>query len=84
MSDTTMNIRLDNSATSRMVRDTIGLPWNGLNDTITAHRNPTPSEIRFGYGATHYRDFDVTDWLKADGTLKKWIKADDGLRYYRG
>jgi hypothetical protein len=84
MTDTTMNIRLDNSSTSRMVRDAIGLPWNGLNDTITAHRNPTPYEIRFGYGATHYRDFDVTDWIKPDGTLKKWIKADDGLRYYRG
>ena len=83
MSNTTMNIRLDNSSTSRMVRDSIGLPWNGLNDTITAHRNPTPYEIRFGYGATHYRDFDVTDWIKPDGTLKTWIKADDGLRYYR-
>ena len=45
----TMNIRLDNSETSRKIRDAVGLPWNGLNDTITAHRNPTPAEIRRGY-----------------------------------
>lgn len=25
---------------------------------ITAHRNPTPAEIKFGYGAIHYADFD--------------------------
>lgn len=60
------------------------LKWNQVNQTITAHRNPTASEIRFGYGATHYRDFDVSEWLKPDGTLKRWIKADDGLRYFRG
>ena len=83
MSDTTMYIRLDNSATSRMVRDSIWLPWNGLNDTITAHRSPTQSEIKYGYGAIHYRDFPVEEWLKSNGTLKTWIKADDGLRYYR-
>ena len=51
---------------------------------ITAHRQPTPYEIKFGYGATHYRDFERALWLKSDGTLKKWIKVnDDGLRYYR-
>lgn len=83
MSDSTMCIRLDNSATSRMIRDAIGLPWNGMKDTITAHRKPTTSEIRWGYGSTHYRDFDVEDWLNPNGTLKTWIKADDGLRYYR-
>ena len=83
MNDTTMNIRLDNSVTSRLIDKAIGLPWNGGNYTITAHRNPTPSEIKWGYGAIHYRDFDMADWLKPDGTLKTWIKADDGLRYYR-
>ena len=83
MIDSTMGIRLDNSETSRMIRDAIGLPWNGMNDTITAHRNPTTSEIRRGYCAIHYRDFDVADWIKPNGTLKTWIKADDGLRYYR-
>jgi hypothetical protein len=59
------------------------LRWNGVNRNIEAHRPPTPREIRWGYGATHYRTFDVSEWLKADGTLKKWIKADDGLRYSR-
>lgn len=83
MNDTTMDVRLDNSVTSRLIANAIGLPWNGLNDTITANRKPTPSEIRRGYGAIHYRDFDVADWIKPDGTLKTWIKADDGLRYYR-
>ena len=84
MTDTTMNMRLDNSGTSRMIRAAVDLPLDFVNSRITAHRNPTPSEIRFGYGAIHYRDFDVEYWLKPDGTLKKWIKADDGLRYYRG
>ena len=84
MTDTTMNIRLDNSGTSRMIRASVDVPLDFVNRRITAHRNPTPSEIRFGYGATHYRDFDVSDWIKPNGTLKAWIKADDGLRYYRG
>ncbi len=53
-------------------------------DYIEYHRKPTPAEIRFGHGATHYRDF-LRSWVtKADGTLKRWFKAhDDGLRYYR-
>ena len=51
---------------------------------IVGYRNPTAYEIKFGYGATHYRTFDREDWLKSDGSLKQWIKAsDDGLRYYR-
>ena len=57
-------------------------------ETITAHRNPTPAEVRRGYGATHYRDFSVREWLHTSGQdgrfFKKWIVADDGLRYYRG
>ena len=59
------------------------MKWNGLHNEIKAHRNPTPSEIKWGYGAIHYRTFDLLEWLKPDGTLKRWIKADDGLRYYR-
>lgn len=51
---------------------------------VTYHRNPTPGEVRFGYGATHYRDFPKEECVKRDGTLKKWFVAkDDGLRYYR-
>lgn len=52
--------------------------------TITGHRSPTKYEIKFGEGAIHYRDFDYDEWLKVDGcTLKVWIVANDGLRYYR-
>ena len=51
---------------------------------ITYHRPPTPSEMRFGHGATHYRTFDVSE-VVFHGTriAKKWFIADDGLRYYR-
>jgi hypothetical protein len=53
--------------------------------TIEGHRKPTAGEIRFGYGATHYKTFPVALWLKPDGTAKRWIACpDDGLRYYRG
>lgn len=54
-------------------------------ETVTYRRPPTKFEIRFGHGATHYRNFAVEDCCK-NGTrvLKKWFKAeDDGLRYYR-
>lgn len=53
-------------------------------DSITAHRNPTPSEIRFGYGATHYKDFPRELWTKPNGKIKFWtVCPHDGLRYYR-
>jgi hypothetical protein len=61
-----------------------GLPVRPDVQTIEGHREPTPEEIRFGHGATHYRTFPVSVWLRPDGTAKRWIKADDGLRYYRG
>ena len=51
--------------------------------TVEYHRAPTPSEETFGYGATHYRTFQVTE-CTFPGTriLKKWFIADDdGLRY---
>jgi hypothetical protein len=50
---------------------------------ITAHRPPTRSEINFGHGATHYRDFPV-EAVCWPGTrfMKSWFVADDGLRYY--
>jgi hypothetical protein len=53
-------------------------------DSLTAHRKPTPSEIRWGYGATHYKDFSRSLWTKPNGTIKQWIVCPhDGLRYYR-
>ncbi len=63
--------------------------WTEMDNTqqdklITYHRPPTSGEIKFGYGATHYRDFERSQCSKDDGTLKKWFTApDDGLRYYR-
>ena len=51
---------------------------------ITAGRNPTSSEIRFGADAWHTKEFDREVWLKPDGTLKTWtVCPHDGLRYYR-
>lgn len=54
---------------------------------VTYHRNPTQAEIKFGYGATHYRDFPKQEVMKRQVgpliVLKKWFVADDGLRYYR-
>lgn len=52
--------------------------------TLEYHRKPTAGEIKFGYGATHYRDFTADEYLKKDGTIKKRIKAkNDGLIYTR-
>lgn len=55
-----------------------------LDKPITFHRNPTQSEIRFGHGATHYKDFILSNVIKANGAIKNWIVCPhDGLRYYR-
>jgi hypothetical protein len=53
--------------------------------TLTYHRKPTAAELRFGYGAIHYRDFPVSECCHALTRIpKKWLVApDDGLRYYR-
>ena len=59
------------------------LPFRDDVVEITGHRKPTDSEIRFGEGATHYRSFRKEEWEHTSGKPKLWIKADDGLRYYR-
>lgn len=52
--------------------------------SVTYHRNPTPSDVRFGHGAIHYRTFSIEDCCHKDTRiLKRWFVADDGLRYYR-
>jgi len=51
--------------------------------TITYSRKPTAAEIKFGHGATHYRDFPIDQCKKKDGSFKKRLKADDGLIYTR-
>jgi hypothetical protein len=50
---------------------------------VTYSRKPTQGEINFGYGATHYADFDAYLCLKPDGSYKKRIKGNDGLIYTR-
>lgn len=54
------------------------------NKPITYRRNPTPGEIKRGYGAIHYKDISLDICLKPDLSLKSWIVCPhDGLRYYR-
>jgi hypothetical protein len=48
------------------------------------HRGPTAYEVLQGYGGTHYRCFPIEEVChKGTRIPKRWIKADDGLRYYR-
>lgn len=47
-------------------------------------RKPTPSEIKFGHGAWHTKDFDSTMCFKKNGDLKLRLKCPiDGLIYTR-
>ena len=70
---------------ARTRRATAGrLPLRDDVQAVTYHRPPTPAEIRHGYGATHYRDFTPDQYCHAGTRIaKRWIVADDGLRYYR-
>jgi hypothetical protein len=50
----------------------------------TYGRKPTESEIKFGHGAWHYKDFQSDLCFKGNGDLKKRIKCPiDGLIYTR-
>ncbi|MEY2829694.1 MAG: hypothetical protein RIQ33_1552 [Bacteroidota bacterium] len=51
--------------------------------TIEYCRKPTKGEIKFGHGATHYRDFDFDKCFDESGFIKLKVKAsDDGLIYF--
>ena len=51
--------------------------------TLKYLRRPTKAEIKFGYGATHYRDFDFESCFDEDGFQKDKVRAsDDDLIYY--
>lgn len=53
-------------------------------ETIEFGRKPTAYELKFGYGARHYKDFDVADVTKKDGKIKFRHKCPiDGLIYTR-
>jgi hypothetical protein len=58
------------------------LPVRNDVKTVRYWRNPTESEIAFGYGCIHYRDFPVDAVTHPDRTLKCWVRVD-GKRYYR-
>jgi hypothetical protein len=51
---------------------------------ITYYRKPTKGEIKFGHGATHYKDFEtVFCWNDKTDSPKRWLICPiDGLRYY--
>ena len=52
-------------------------------DILEYWRNPSKEEIRFGYGAIHYRDFNFEDCFDPNGFLKVKVKSiDDNLIYY--
>ncbi len=52
--------------------------------TIEYVRKPTEYEIKFGLGAMHYREFDLSECVDENGFLKRFIVAgNDGLRYKR-
>lgn len=68
-----------------MSRDMSRLPIREEIEYVLYHRPPTPSEIKFGHGATHYRDFSPEECcFPGTRIAKRWfIAPDDGLRYYR-
>lgn len=63
----------------------LGYDLENLNEKeFEYHRGPTPGEIKFGEGATHYKSFPINLVLKSIYKFKRWIKCpQDGLRYYR-
>lgn len=78
-----MNGELEDRNEGRTLFDAAAHIYNAwTTQVVEAHRDPTPSEIKRGYGATHYRSFFLCDFLKPDGvTRKARMKADDGLFY---
>ena len=49
---------------------------------IIYSREPTSTEIKLGYGAIHYRDFEIAECFDVNGNFKRQIIAsDDKLRY---
>jgi hypothetical protein len=49
---------------------------------ITYSREPTSTEIKLGYGAIHYRGFEIAECFDVKGNFKRQIIAlNDGLKY---
>jgi len=52
-------------------------------ETFSYWRKPTPEEVKFGHGAHHHKAILLADCINPKtGKIKKWLVADDGLRYY--
>lgn len=70
-----------------LLPELVKIGYNNLNvlnnQLFTYHRNPTPFEMKLGYDAIHYRDFKACECINQKGEFRTWLKADDGLRYYR-
>lgn len=70
-----------------LLKELIQIGYNpdiiNIKQSVYLHRQPTKGEIKFGQGATHYRSFLISELINNKGELRQWIKADDGLRYYR-
>jgi hypothetical protein len=75
-----------NITEARRVYDMVGrLPLRDDVERVTYHRPPTPGEIRFGMGATHYADFSPDECCYPNTRIpKNWfVWEQTGLRYYR-
>jgi hypothetical protein len=56
---------------------------NQENETFSYWRNPQKEEIKLGYGAIHFRDFEKEQCFNEDGSFKlALITNDDRLKYY--
>lgn len=54
-----------------------------MHPVIEYHRQPTKGEIKFGHGATHYKDFEASIYLNSKGVQKYRLKCPiDGLWYH--
>ena len=52
-------------------------------EAITYHRKPTQGEIKFGEGATHYKDFEPCFCWNDDNTIDDRRAEDEkGNTYY--
>lgn len=83
---------LERIAAERRASEKVTTGKPDLFDAVRYSRKPTPEEISFGHGCTHYKEFPLAFVIKdyrgfVDNfyTLKKRIKCPiDGLTYTRG
>jgi hypothetical protein len=69
-----------------LLPELISVGYNDLRimnaETFSYWRNPSHEEIKLGYGTIHHIALLLEDCINPKtGKIKKWIKAEDGLRY---